>query len=65
MGDLAGVDDAQTVNVPAHGVADLMDPPIMVVAESDVAPVENARGFCHECDPAVRGISGAKARGLL
>jgi hypothetical protein len=32
MGDLAGIDDAEAVDVPAHGVAGLVDPPIMIVA---------------------------------
>jgi hypothetical protein len=32
MGDLAGIDDAEAVDVPAHRVAGLVDPPIMIVA---------------------------------
>ncbi len=47
MGDLAGVDDAQAVDIPAHGVARLADPPVVVFAEPDDAPIESGSGLCH------------------
>ena len=36
--DLAGINDAEAVNIPAHRVADFFDPPVVVFAKSDNAP---------------------------
>jgi len=46
--ELARIDDAEAVHVPAHGVAGFGDPPIMVVAETNDAPVESGSSFGHE-----------------
>lgn len=48
VGDLTGVDDAEAIHVPAHGVAHFVDPPVMVFAETNDAPVETCRGVCHD-----------------
>ena len=50
MGDLTRIDDAQAVGVPPHGVADFLDPPVVIFAEAHDAPFKNRRGFGHvEC----------------
>ena len=47
MVDLAGVDDAQAIDVPMHGITDLADPPVVVFAEPDYAPFELRSAFRH------------------
>ena len=54
VGDLAGIDDAQPVDVPAHGIARLAHPPVVVFAESDNTPIEGGSGLSHD------SIFGAK-----
>ena len=44
---LARVDDAQAVDVPAHGVARFGDPPVVILAEADDAPFERFDCFGH------------------
>ncbi len=38
--DLAGIDDAQGVDVPVDGVAEFLDPPVVIVAQSDDSPYQ-------------------------
>ena len=47
VGHLARIDDAQRVEIPAHGIADFLDPPVHVFAEADDAPSQLRRGFAH------------------
>ena len=47
MGHLAGVDDAEAIDIPADGIADLVHPPVVVFTESNNAPIESSGGFCH------------------
>ena len=58
MGDLARVDDAEAVDIPAHGVGGLIDPPIMVVAETNVTPAESRSCFGHERENFSQRASG-------
>ena len=44
---MTGIDDAESVDVPADRVADFVDPPVVVLTETDDAPVESLRGFGH------------------
>ena len=48
VGDLARIDDAQAVDIPAHGVAGFVDPPVVVLAEPDDAPFEGRSSFGHD-----------------
>ena len=41
VSELAGIDDAEAVDIPADGVAGFGDPPVVVVAETNDAPVES------------------------
>ena len=45
--DLARVDDAEAVHVPAHRIARLGDPPVVVFTETNDAPFERGSGLCH------------------
>src|SRR5271165_23804 len=45
--DLPRVDNAQAVHVPAHGVARLENPPVVVFAESYYAPFQGGCGLSH------------------
>jgi hypothetical protein len=48
MGDLARIDDAEAVDIPPHGIGGLIDPPIMVVTDTNVTPAESRSCFGHE-----------------
>ena len=70
MGDLARVDDAEAIDVPAHGVTGLIDPPIMIVAETHVTPAESRSCFSHESGNFSQRASGVsknkhKTEGVL
>ena len=45
---LARIDEAQAVHVPAHGITDFFDPPVVVFAEADDAPFKLGSGFGHK-----------------
>ena len=47
MIDLTRINDAEPVDVPVDGVADLIDPPVVVFAETDYAPFELWSSFRH------------------
>jgi hypothetical protein len=59
MGDLARINDAQSVDVPADRVAGLGDPPIMIFAKAHHAPFENRMQFRHEFGKLKRSVRGA------
>ena len=44
---LARIDEAQAVHIPAHGITDLLGPPVVVLTEADNAPFELGGGFGH------------------
>ena len=46
--DLARIDDAEAVDVPVDGIADLVDPPVVVFAEPHYAPFKLGRAFRHK-----------------
>ena len=58
--DLTRIDDAQTIDIPPDGVAGLSDPPVMIVAETNDAPVECGSSFSHGKSV---GIFAQRARG--
>jgi hypothetical protein len=44
---LARIDDAETVHIPTDRIARFGDPPILVVGETNDAPVESGNSFGH------------------
>ena len=64
VGQLPGIDNAEAVDVPTHGVARLGDPPVMIVTESDDAPFERGSSFGHRRGER-EGFLAQRARGDL
>jgi hypothetical protein len=56
MLDLTRIDDAQAVDIPTDRVADFLDPPVVIVTQTDNAPFELGSGSGHGLEEKITGV---------